>query len=227
MVSILSDSNHPKAQQLIDRLLSTAHQGETFANAYTSVGLKALDILDIFSNVQQARVFIHAMSEGDKVMSSLIRAAKDKVEVHDKCKGTGWVIDRKTGETTNEKCVKCSNTGYILIDGARDAQDLYFTLIRWKQQGGLINIDARKQQANFFGGSGPGTAALVPGLVPGEAPEITSIIKRADQQLIQLPAHAASTEANSMANSMMRMPEEMDDGETDRRPVEAEIVVGR
>lgn len=189
VVELLADSTHPKAQKLIDRLRDSQYLGENFALSYSSVGLKAPDIVEIFGDVQQARTFISALSESGEVMMSLVRAAKDQLEEHDRCDGTGRKLDSK-GKATDVVCSKCRGTGYLLKSGARDAQELYFELIKWKQGGGMnLNIDNRRQQVNVGGGG-------VHGVLPGQAPEALSIVKRADQvrgdynQPPQLPAAA-------------------------------------
>lgn len=179
-MSVLADSGHPKAQTLLDRLNSSAHDGESFVSAYTSVGLKAVDVLEMFNDVQQARTFIQALTSAGDVVQSLVRAAKDDFTVHEKCDGSGYQIDRRTGEQTDMECLPCRGTGYILKPGARDAQQLYFELINWKKQGGLVQIDARRQQANVqvVGGAG-----VVVGAVGSGAPDVVQLIKRADQIL--------------------------------------------
>jgi hypothetical protein len=208
VVSILQESNHPKAQALIDRLSSMSYIGENFATSYSAVGLKAIDIVEIFANVQQARVFINAYMESDSVMRSLVRSAQDQPVVHERCEGTGKVIDRKTGQPTGKNCVKCGGTGYILESGSRESQQLFFELLQWRKQGGaLVNIDARKQQANFFGNG-------VGGALPGQAPTAAGIIKRADQLMLPPPSFSQELGSNQLnSNQLDRMPEDYVDAE--------------
>lgn len=198
VIAILADSAHPKAQKLLDRLQSTVHAGENFATSYTSVGLKAIDVLEIFGDVQQARVMIQALQQGDQVMRSLIRAANDQIVVHDKCEGTGKILDSKKQET-DESCKKCMGSGYILLPGSRESQQLYFELVSWKKSGGMINIDARKQQVAVLN-AGQGT---VVGAVGGGAPDIVQIIKRADQVQLALPAHESSKDTDQMPEDVI------------------------
>lgn len=205
VISILSDSDHPKAQLLIDRLQSSVHDGERFAVSYSSVGLKAIDVLDIFSTVQQAKIFIQALSEGDEVMRSLIRAAKDQIEPHDRCDVSGWIVDRKTGAQV--ECKPCRGSGYVLVSGERDAQNLYFELLSWKKSGGMIQIDNRRQTVNMGGNGGNG---LTGGYLPGQVPEVLSLIKKADKVL--LPPVAASSEPTTVSEttvSVSVMPEDV------------------
>lgn len=178
LVHLLTDSHHPKAAALIDRLNDTKYAGESFPTSYTSVGLKAVDIVQMLGEVQQARTFIRALMQGDEVMQSLIRKAKDKLEPHDKCDSTGKKLDRKTGDETTEDCGGCHGTGYILVDGDLQSQQLYFELISWKKQGGMINIfqDARRQSVHF---DMPQAMAL-----PGHAPNVQQIIQRADNLML-------------------------------------------
>lgn len=206
-LTVLEDSTHPKAQALIDRLRSTAYIGENFVTSYTSVGIKATDIVQILGDVQQARVFIGALMAGDEVMQAVIRAAKDQIDPHVKCRSTGWVLD-KDKNPTGEKCFECQGSGFILKSGARDAQDLYFQLLNWKKQGGMVNIinDSRRQNLNFGNQIGQ-----LSGTLPGQAPDVQSLIRRADQ--LVLPS--ATERPEMTAPEMPMMPEDA---------VEAEVV---
>ena len=199
VVNILADSSHPKARALMDRMLDSQYKNESFASTYTSVGLKAVDVLEIFSDVQQAKIFVQAMRSGDEVMLSLIRAAKDQIVLHERCGGTGKQLDRKTKEPTDMDCIACQGSGYTLKEGSLNAQELYFTLLNWKKQGGLINIDARKQVNNLNAYGNIGTTY---GALPGGAPSVTHILKRADQMMLNPAPSEASTVGSYAASEM-------------------------
>jgi hypothetical protein len=179
ILSILEDSSHPKADKLADRLRSSVHQNERFSTAYGSVGLKAHEIVEIFSDVQQARVLINAISQADDVMRSLIRAAADQLESHGKCEGTGRLIDRTTHQPVEpeQECRQCHGTGYLLIAGDKSSQELYFEMIKWRKSGAMINLDNRRQTVNFPGGPQPPGGF---GFLPGAAPEVMQIVRRAE-----------------------------------------------
>lgn len=187
LMAVLEDSTHPKAAALAERLMDSQYASESFATSYTAVGLKAIDVLEILGDVQKARVFINALLEGDHVMRSLIRRAKDKLETHTKCKGKGYIED-KGGK--REPCVDCSETGYQVKPGDHAAQQLYFELVEWKKQGGMvqIGIDARRQTQNNTNNGG--VMQVVAGTLPGAAPDVLNIVKRADQ-VLSLPNQPA------------------------------------
>lgn len=225
ILSILEDSTHPKARQLIDRLQSSAYQGENFSSAYSSVGMKAHEMVEIFSNVQQARVLIHAITQADDVMRSLIRAASDQLELHEKCGGTGKVVDRRTSQPTDEDCLKCRGTGYLLLSGERQAQELYFEMIQWRKAGGLVNIDARRQSVSFGVGAGAGNgggAGMLGGTLPGQAPDVNQIIKRADT--LALPPMQVTQQEGELVNDHQMSDQLSGTGDPDDMALEPELV---
>lgn len=198
VVEILTDSSHPKAQRLIERLTDKAYIGENFATSYSSVGMKLHDLVEIFSDVQQGKVFIQALNHANEVVMSLVRAASDQIELHEKCNGTGWVLNRDGDQTDNE-CRPCRGSGYILKSGARDAQDLYLTFLKWKQSGGGVMVDARRQQVVVQGGG----MGMVAGALPGKAPEAHQIIKRADQLMISAPPAVTEEAPNQLPEDVL------------------------
>lgn len=175
--TLLSDSTHPKARALLDRLTDGLHAGESFATQLVAVGMKATDVLDIVSDVQMSRELARAIGHAGDVIGSLVRAAKDEIVDHDHCNGTGWILDKEGNETERE-CKRCQGTGKILVGGSLQSQELYFELIQWKKSGGLVNIDARRQSV------GKVDIFTAGGADPGEPVDPNQIIRRADQVVI-------------------------------------------
>lgn len=185
-LTILDDSAHPKAALLADRLRSPAHLKESFATSYVAVGLKAVDIVEIFRDVTQAKALIGAIASTDTIFQSVIRQAGDWFEPHDKCEGSGWVLDGK-GQSTGKECFKCQGTGQILRSGSLDAQNLFFELTQMKKSGALVNIDARRSTQTLTVYGAPSV---------GAAPNPVVVLQRADQVELK-PASAGLLNAAS------------------------------
>lgn len=184
-VEALRLSGKPKAARLADMLESSDYNGWSFYAKLDSIGLNLVEFTDLLLDVKQAKMVARLVMGGEEIAEQVLSHATDKFEPHAACRASGRVLlQDEDGEVvlTNDECFTCEGTGYVIKVAERENVELYLELVRLRKN--QVMIDARKQvnnmTANVFGGGAD--LATVDG-----APDVNSIIKRADEQMLIAP----------------------------------------
>lgn len=215
VVETLRLSSKSKALQLADLMQDTAHKDISFHLKLSQVGLNVVEFTDLLLEMKHATIIARLAMSGPEVAESILSRATDQFRPHNACLQSGRVLDEETGALTEFECFGCQGTGWLLESAEREWVELYLELIRLRKVGPVVD-NSRKvtnQNLNLFGDLASGDGA----------PSIDSIIKRADQQQLQLPA------ADGKIPFVPGMPEDSVNDSRDSRDsqvaIEAEIVV--
>lgn len=157
----------------------------SFTSLLKDAGVGIEEFGDIFKSVKKQRIIALAWEAGEEVVEGIIGRAKDQLVRHSDCRGTGFVLDGE-GNATDTPCFDCQDTpGWVVRHADSEAVDRWAEIVELKKGVGDNIFDNRKQQMNIgvFG---------VQQL--GGAPDITSIIKKADE-MVYVPSSKQLTSA--------------------------------
>jgi hypothetical protein len=217
VVPRLRASGDPKAQRLADLMDAKEFERTSFYKKIGESGLNLMKFTDLLLDVNNAAAVARLAMSAESVAESIIAQATDQIVEHRSCLASGRVLTETEDGTlvpTNDACFDCQGTGYVLKSADGEWVDRYLELVRLKKSAPMLALtrNVTNQNLNVHGD-----------LVTGDgAPAIDSIIKRADEQRIMLPAHVERglPEAGQSMPVMAGMPE---DAIVDE-PIEAEVV---
>ena len=200
-------SGKSKAVRLADMLESSDYASLTFHAKLDSIGLNLVEFTELLLDVKQAKMVARLVMGGEEIAEQMLARATDRFEVHASCRGSGHVLveDEETGELsmTADECFGCEGSGYVVKAADREDVELYLELVRMKKN--QVTVDARKQvnnlTANVYGTSSGDLQSL------DGAPDVNSIIKRADEQLLIAPPTKQVTDGSERVPDLV-MPED-------------------
>lgn len=216
-IEALRASGKPKPARLADMMESSDYDAWTFYAKLDSVGLNLVEFTELLLDVKQAKMVARLVTGGEEIAEQVLARATDRFEPHTACRASGHVLveDEKTGAliVTPDECFSCEGSGYILKTAEREDVELYLELIKLRKN--TVMVDARKQfntlNANLYGAGAGGDLGSLDG-----APDVNSIIKRADEQMLIAPTSGKQVTDGSERVPDLVMPEDS--------VVEAEVV---
>jgi hypothetical protein len=209
-----------KAVRLADLMMDDAHRDVSFALKLTQVGMNLVEFTDMLLNVKHATILGRLVMSGDEVAEGILSRATDQFRPHNACLASGRFLDDESGMPTDLECFGCQGTGYILESAEREWVELYLELVKLRKTNPIVD-NSRKimnNNLNVFGSGGGGDLQSGDG-----APDINTIIRRADQQQLPPPSRTLTDGSErSSAPVMVGMPE---DGVNENEPIEVEVLV--
>lgn len=211
LIDTISDLSEPKAIALVERMRTPAFSDEPFAQKLAMCDVRMDVLLRMFAEGRRGRALARIMPDTDEVLAGVAERAKDKVVRCGACRNGGWALDPETDEQTDVPCWTCEGTGWVLREADLANVKLFLDTVGLSpEQGPVVAIDARRTSTNTFNQQ---NNVLYVGGNPTGAPDIASIIRRADQQVLALP------EVGSVPDPMLP-----NDARSVNDAIEAEVV---
>ncbi len=115
---MLAHSGDERAQRALEMLLDPAYPNHTFAKICGKVGLRHMDILDLFRRYNLHLVVIKMSRRAPKIMEDVAEDARSRMETCKGCQGRGVV--------NTKRCPQCEGEGRVRVAGDYRARKLMF-----------------------------------------------------------------------------------------------------
>lgn len=119
--SMMAYSGDPRAQRLLEMLMDPAYRGHTLAKLCEKVGLKVVDLLDLFRKFKWDVGTIDLYQQLPQIVKELAADAKSSQAACKRCDGEGKL---NLGAPEEKSCPQCDGTGQVRVPGDQQAARL-------------------------------------------------------------------------------------------------------